>query len=350
MIWYKSLEKQFYLNLYSIIIQKSSYYTMNKQPKLLDIVRNKIRLKHYSIRTEEAYVFWIKRYIYFHNKRHPKDMGRTEIEAFLTDLAVNGEVAASTQNQAFSALLFLYEKVLNKSAFKNIDALRAKKPQRLPTVLTFDETMEIIDSITGIFQLIVKLLYGCGLRGIECVRLRIKDIDFEMNQIVVRNGKGQKDRVTMLPEDVKFALKEHLKYVRKLHEKDLSQGFGSVYLPNALAKKYKNAPKEWGWQYVFPSKTLSVDPRSGVKRRHHIHLDSLSKAIKRAARISGVKKTVSSHVFRHSFATHLLEDGYDIRTIQELLGHKNVNTTMIYTHVLNKGGRAVRSPLDRKKG
>ena len=323
---------------------------MNKQPKLLDIVRNKIRLKHYSIRTEEAYVSWIKRYIYFHNKRHQKDMGRTEIEAFLTDLAVNGEVAASTQNQAFSALLFLYKKVLNKDVFKNIDALRAKKPQRLPTVLTFDETMEIIDSITGIFQLIVKLLYGCGLRGIECVRLRIKDIDFEMNQIVVRNGKGQKDRVTMLPEDVKFALKEHLKYVRKLHEKDLSQGFGSVYLPNALAKKYKNAPKEWGWQYVFPSKTLSVDPRSGVKRRHHIHLDSLSKAIKRGARISGVKKTVSSHVFRHSFATHLLEDGYDIRTIQELLGHKNVNTTMIYTHVLNKGGRAVRSPLDRKKG
>ena len=322
---------------------------MNKQPKLLDIVRNKIRLKHYSIRTEEAYVSWIKRYIFFHNMRHPKDMGKKEIEAFLTDLAVKGNVAASTQNQAFSALLFLYEKVLNKSVFKNIDALRAKKPQRLPTVLTFDETMEIIDSITGIFQLIVKLLYGCGLRGIECVRLRIKDIDFEMNQIVVRNGKGQKDRVTMLPEDVKLALQEHLKYVKKLHEKDLSQGFGSVYLPNALAKKYKNAPKEWGWQYVFPSKTLSVDPRSGVKRRHHIHLDSLSKAIKRAARISGVTKTVSSHVFRHSFATHLLEDGYDIRTIQELLGHKNVNTTMIYTHVLNKGGRAVRSPLDRKK-
>jgi integron integrase len=322
---------------------------MNEQPKLLDIVRNKIRLKHYSIRTEEAYVSWIKRYIYFHNKRHPKDMGKKEIEAFLTDLAVKGNVAASTQNQAFSALLFLYEKVLNKNVFKNIDALRAKKPQRIPTVLTFDETMEMIDSITGIFQLIVKLLYGCGLRGIECVRLRIKDLDFEMNQVVVRNGKGQKDRVTMLPEDVKATLKEHLKYVKKLHEKDLSYGFGSVYLPNALAKKYKNAPKEWGWQYVFPSKTLSVDPRSGVKRRHHIHLDSLSKAIKRAARISGVTKTVSSHVFRHSFATHLLEDGYDIRTIQELLGHKNVNTTMIYTHVLNKGGRAVRSPLDRKK-
>lgn len=276
-------------------------------------------------------------------------MGRKEIEAFLTDLAVKGNVAASTQNQAFSALLFLYEKVLNKNVFKNVNALRAKKPQRLPTVLTFDETMDIIDSITGILQLIVKLLYGCGLRGIECVRLRIKDIDFKMNQIIVRDGKGRKDRITMLPEDAQLALKEHLKYVKKLHEKDLSQGYGSVYLPNALAKKYKNASKEWGWQFAFPSKTLSVDPRTGIKRRHHIHLDSLSKAIKKAARISGVTKTVSSHVFRHSFATHLLEDGYDIRTIQELLGHKDVSTTMIYTHVLNKGGRAVRSPLDRKK-
>ena len=300
---------------------------MNKQPKFLDIVRNKIRLKHYSIRTEEAYVSWIKRYIYFHNMQHPKDMGQTEIEAFLTDLAVKGNVSASTQNQAFSALLFLYEKVLNKNVFKNVNTLRAKKPQRLPTVLTFDETMEIIDSITGIFQLIVKLLYGCGLRGIECVRLRVKDIDFEMNQIVVRNGKGQKDRVTMLPEHAKLALKEHLKYVKKLHKRDLSQGYGSVYLPNALEKKYKNAPNEWGWQYAFPSKTLPVDPRSGIKRRHHIHLDSLNKAIRKGAHISGVTKNVSSHVFRHSFATHLLEDGYDIRTIQELLGHKNVSTT-----------------------
>ena len=282
---------------------------MNQQPKLLDIIRNKIRLKHYSIRTEKAYVSWIKRYIYFHNKRHPKDMGRKEIEAFLTDLAVKGNVSASTQNQAFSALLFLYEKVLNKDVFKNVNALRAKKPKRLPTVLTFDETMDIIDSITGIFQLIVKLLYGCGLRGIECVRLRVKDIDFGMNQIVVRSGKGQKDRVTMLPEDAKPALKEHLKYVKKLHDRDLSQGYGSVYLPNTLARKYKNASKELGWQFAFPSKTLSVDPRTGIKRRHHIHLDSLSKAIKKAARISGVTKTVSSHVFRHSFATHLQSCG-----------------------------------------
>ena len=277
-------------------------------------------------------------------------MGRKEIEAFLTDLAVKSNVSASTQNQAFSALLFLYEKVLNKDIAKHINALRAKKPQRLPTVLSFDETMEIIDSVTGVFQLMVKLLYGCGVRGIECVRLRVKDIDFEMNQIVVRDGKGQKDRITILPEDIKVPLKEHMKYVKKLHDSDLLQGYGSVYLPNDLARKYKNADKQWAWQYVFPSKTLSVDPHSGVTQRHHMHLDSLSKAIKKAARISGVTKTVSSHTFRHSFATHLLEDGYNIRTIQELLGHKNVSTTMIYTHVLNKGGRAVRSPLDKKRG
>lgn len=208
-------------------------------------------------------------------------MGRAEIETFLTDLAVNGRVSASTQNQAFSALCFLYKQVLEANAFENVDALRAKRPHRLPTVLSVDETMEIIDSITGIFQLMVKLLYGCGLRGIECVRLRVKDIDFEMKQILIRDAKGQKDRVTMLPEEVMPALQEHLTYVKKVHEKDVSQGYGSVYLPNALAKKYKNASKEWGWQYVFPSKTLSIDPRSGIKRRHHIHLDGLNKAIKK---------------------------------------------------------------------
>jgi integron integrase len=323
---------------------------MTKQPvRLLDRVRHKIRLKHYSIRTEQAYVSWIKRFIYFYNKKHPKDMGREEIEGFLTDLAVNGNVSASTQNQAFNALLFLYEQVLNIKVSNNIDALRAKKPQRLPTVLTFDETLAIIEGMTGVFQLMVKLIYGCGLRGIECVRLRVKDIDFEMNQVIIRDGKGKKDRITMLPEDVQPALRGHLRYVKALHEKDLADGYGLVYLPNALAKKYKNAPRDWGWQYVFPSKTLSVDPGSGIKRRHHIHLDSLNKSIKRAERIAGITKAVSSHTFRHSFATHLLGDGYDIRTIQKLLGHKDVSTTMIYTHVLNKGGRAVRSPLDRKK-
>lgn len=323
---------------------------MNKHPvKLLDQVRQKIRLKHYSIRTEEAYVGWIRRFILFHNKKHPKDMGQKEIEAFLTYLALEGKVAASTQNQAFSALLFLYEKVLELDVFKKIDAYRAKRPERLPTVLTFEETMEIIDAMSGVFQLIVKVLYGCGLRGIECVRLRVKDVDFKMNQIIVRNGKGQKDRITMFPDEVKTALHNHLVYVKKIHEKDLREGYGSVYLPNALSRKYKNAEKEWGWQYVFQSKKLSEDPRSGKTRRHHIHIASLNQNIRNATRIANITKSISSHTFRHSFATHLLEDGYDIRTIQELLGHKDVSTTMIYTHVLNKGGRAVRSPLDRKK-
>ena len=321
---------------------------MSQKPKLLDLVKQKIRLRHYSLRTEESYVNWIKRYIFFHDKKHPKDMGKLEIEAFLTDLAINGKVSASTQNQAFSALLFLYSQVLDLNVFENIQALRAKKPERLPTVLTFDETIKIIDSMTGIFQLIVKILYGSGLRGIECVRLRVKDIDFEMNQIVVRDGKGQKDRITMLPKNIKHLLKEHMIYVKNLHEKDLRDGYGSVYLPNALERKYKNASKEWGWQYVFPSKKMSKDPRSGITRRHHLHLDSINKAVKKAVRLTNITKNISSHVFRHSFATHLLEDGYDIRTIQELLGHKDVSTTMIYTHVLNKGGRAVRSPLDRK--
>ncbi|UCF91382.1 MAG: integron integrase [Desulfobacterales bacterium] len=323
---------------------------MSKQPvKLLDRVRQRMRLKHYSIRTEQAYVSWIKRYIHFHHLRHPKDMGRAEIEAFLTDLALQRNVAASTQNQAFNALLFLYRQVLAMEIFNEVDAIRAKRPLRLPTVLTVDETLAVIEALGGTFQLMAKIPYGSGLRGIECVRLRIKDIDFGLNQIMVRDGKGKKDRITVFPDEVKTRLREHLNYVKKLHEKDLGDGYGSVYLPNALAKKYKNADKQWGWQYAFPSKTLSVDPRSGIKRRHHIHLNSLHKAIKRAVDLAGVNKPVSSHTFRHSFATHLLQDGYDIRTIQELLGHKSVNTTMIYTHVLNKGGRAVRSPLDKNK-
>jgi integron integrase len=321
----------------------------NQDIKLLDQVKQRIRLKHYSIRTEQAYVSWIKRFIYFHNLKHPKDLGKSEIEAFLTHLAMEGNVAASTQNQAFNALLFLYHQVLGIKVFDDIQAVRAKTPARLPTVLTVDEIFSLIDAITGIFNIMAKILYGAGLRGIECARLRVKDIDFGLNEIMVRNGKGQKDRVTMLPEEVKLPLEEHLRFVQIQHRKDLSNSFGRVYLPNALAKKYKNADKEWGWQYVFPSKTLSVDYRSGIKRRHHIHLNSLNRAIRNATKISGISKPISSHVFRHSFATHLLQDGYDIRTIQELLGHKNVNTTMIYTHVLNKGGRAVLSPLDRRR-
>lgn len=322
---------------------------MTQPIKLLDLVRQKIRMKHYSIRTEEAYVGWIKRFILFHDKKHPKDMGQKEVERFLSFLAVDGKVAASTQNQAFNALLFLYKKVLGLDVFTKIDAIRAKTPQRLPTVLTFEETMAVINAMSGVFQLIAKVLYGSGLRGIECVRLRIKDIDFQMNQIIVRNGKGQKDRMTMLPDDLKNPIKEHMTHIRKIHENDLRNGFGSVYLPYALERKYTNAHKEWAWQYVFPSKVLSVDPRSEVKRRHHIHLSAVNKNIRKAAKIANIIKDISSHTFRHSFATHLLEDGYDIRTIQELLGHKDVSTTMIYTHVLNRGGRAVRSPLDRKK-
>ena len=276
-------------------------------------------------------------------------MGSKEIEAFLTNLAVRGKVASSTQNQAFNAILFLYNQVLKLDVFDKIDAIRAKPPERLPVVLSEQEAIGVIDAISGVQQLMVKILYGAGLRGIECVRLRVKDLDFDRNEIVVRRGKGQKDRVTMLPGGIKGELKEHLRYVKKIHENDLSKGFGAVYLPFALSKKYPNSEKDWGWQYVFPSFKLSVDPRSGVKRRHHFHLNSINKAIKKAAKIAGVSKQMSTHVFRHSFATHLLEDGYDIRTIQELLGHRDVRTTMIYTHVLNKGGRAVRSPLDKKR-
>ena len=320
---------------------------VKSQPiKLLDRVKSKIRLKHYSLRTETAYVSWIKRYILFHNKTHPKNMGKKEIEEFLSDLAVKSNVAASTQNQAFNALLFLYKKVLCCDIFENIDSIRAKKPRQLPTVMSVKETKKVIDSITGTFQLMTQILYGCGLRAIECIRLRVKDIDFELNQIIVRHGKGQKDRITIFPENIKDGLKKHLNYVKRLHKSDLTNGFGRVYLPNALSKKYKNANHEWGWQYVFPSKVLSYDPRSGIKRRHHIHESSLNRAIKKAKKIANINKQISCHTFRHSFATHLLEKGYDIRTIQELLGHKNVNTTMIYTHVLNKGGRAVISPLD----
>jgi integron integrase len=322
---------------------------MKQSPKLLDVVRQKIRLKHYSIRTEEAYVGWIKRFILFHGKKHPKDMGQKEVESFLTHLAVEGNVAASTQNQAFNAILFLYKKVLEMDVFNDIEAVRAKTPQRLPTVLTFEEVMSVIDAMSGVFQLIVKVLYGSGLRGIECVRLRVKDLDFLMKQIIVRNAKGMKDRATMLPDNVHNLLKDHLAYVGKIHEEDLRDGYGSVYLPYALERKYPNAHKEWIWQYVFPSKILSTDPRSGIKRRHHIHLSALNKNIRKASRTANIPKKISSHTFRHSFATHLLEDGYDIRTIQELLGHKDVSTTMIYTHVLNKGGSAVRSPLDKKK-
>jgi len=313
--------------------------------KLLDRVRDAIRLKHYSIRTEEAYVNWIKRYIFFHDVRHPAEMGAAEVEAFLTHLAVNENVAASTQNQALSALLFLYREVLNED-LGPIDALRAKKPKRLPTVLTKEEVYEVLGHLSGAHLLMAKLLYGSGLRLMECLRLRVKDLDFAHRAIVVRDGKGEKDRVTMLPESLVAPLQDHLRIVKRTHEEDLARGFGAVYLPYALERKYPNANREWIWQYVFPSRRLSVDPRSGVVRRHHLHESGLQKAVRAAARAAEIPKKVSCHTFRHSFATHLLEAHYDIRTVQELLGHKDVKTTMIYTHVLNRGGLAVRSPLD----
>lgn len=320
---------------------------MTGKPKLLDQVRHLLRVLHYSIRTEEAYVGWIKRFIYFHGKRHPKDLGKTEIESFLTFLAVERNVSASTQNQAFSALLFLYKRVLELDTFENINALRAKVPEKLPTVLSRDEARALIDAIPGVYQLIAKILYGAGLRGIECLRLRVKDIDFGQHQIIVRNGKGDKDRDTLLPDNIVQDIKNHLVHVKQSHDYDLSKGYGCVYLPYALEAKYKNANRDWGWQYVFPSESLSVDPRSNITRRHHIHLSTVNRTFYKAKQKTHIIKHVSTHTFRHSFATHLLEAGYDIRTIQELLGHKDLSTTMIYTHVMKRGGMGVKSPLDR---
>ncbi len=320
---------------------------METQPKkkLLDQVRDVLRLKHYSIRTEESYLNWIKRFILFHHKRHPLEMGAPEIESFLTHLATHANVAASTQTQAFSAILFLYREVLKKD-IGPIDALRARKPKRLPTVLTPLEVAQIIQHLSGEYRLMVQLLYGSGLRLMECVRLRVKDIDFVQRTITVRDGKGMQDRITPLPDAVIAPLQEHLQQVKRLHTQGLARGNGAVYLPFALEHKYPNANRQWGWQYVFPSDRLSTDPRTGITRRHHISESSLQKAVKQAVRQTKIHKPVGCHTFRHSFATHLLQSGYDIRTVQELLGHKDVKTTMIYTHILQRGGLAVRSPLD----
>ncbi len=321
---------------------------MPEQPpkRLLDQVRDVIRRKHYAYRTEKSYVHWVKRYVLFHNKRHPEEMGKPEIEQFLTYLAVEQNVAASTQNQALSALLFLYRHVLNvpMDYVENIEF--SKKPKRLPSVLTPQEAQLIIGELSGVHALIVKLLYGSGLRLLECLRLRVLDVNFEQFQIVVRNGKGAKDRVTMLPQRIIPSLQAHLADIKSQHERDLQQGYGSVELPFALARKYPNADCEWIWQYVFPATKLSTDPRSGMVRRHHFYESNVQKAVRRAAQRVELPKRVSPHTFRHSFATHLLENGYDIRTLQELLGHKDVKTTMIYTHVMNKGPLGVRSPLD----
>lgn len=322
-------------------------FSMTKKRKLLDQVRDAIRLKNYSYRTEKAYVHWVKRFILYHQKRHPEEMGRDEVEAFLTHLAVEGNVAASTQNQALSALLFLYNDVLHQP-LSNVEVTWAKKPVRLPIVLTQAEVRHVMQFLSGVPLLVVQLLYGGGLRLTECLRLRVQDIDFGQKMLVVRDGKGQKDRTTTLPDSVISALQTHLQMVKKRHHNDLQQGYGRVPLPNALAKKYPNAEMEWLWQFMFPSKTLSKNPRSDndVLYRYHLHESTIQRAVRKAAQQAGIAKRVNPHVFRHSFATHLLEAGYDIRTIQELLGHKDVKTTMIYTHVAQRGVMGVRSPLD----
>jgi len=311
-------------------------------------VRDRLRLKHYSLRTETAYVGWIKRYIFFHGKRHPREMGKAEVEAFLTSLAVERNVAASTQSQALAALLFLYGEVLGIELPWLDEITRAKKPVRLPTVLTREETLALLEQIGDAeLHLVTSLLYGSGLRLLEGLRLRVKDVELARNEIVVRDGKGGKDRVTMLPQRLVAPLRAQIARAKLVHEADVARGKGEVWLPDALAVKYPNAAKAWGWQYVFPAAGLSTDPRSGEVRRHHLDEKRVQRAVKAAAHKAGLVKPVSPHTLRHSFATHLLEGGYDIRTVQELLGHSDVSTTMIYTHVLNKGGRGVTSPLDR---
>jgi len=316
-------------------------------PKLLDRMRAEIRLRHYSIRTEESYVDWARRFILYHNKRHPQEMGAEEVRDFLSHLATKRKVSASTQGQAKSALLFLYREVLHIELPWLDEVISAKKARRLPVVLTPTEMRRLLDATSGTMGLAIALLYGTGMRLLEGLRLRVKDVEFERREIVVREGKGNKDRVTVLPENLILPLQAHLQKVKALHEKDLDAGFGEVYMPDALAIKYPKAGKTWGWQYVFPSVVRSVDPRSGVERRHHLNEASVQRAVREAAKLAGIHKPVTPHVLRHSFATHLLQSGYDIRTVQELLGHSDVSTTMIYTHVLNKGGRGVVSPLDR---
>jgi integron integrase len=316
--------------------------------KLLDQLRSELRVRHYSIRTEKSYVDWIKRFIVFHEKRHPSTLGEAHITEFLNHLAVNKNVSASTQTQALSAVLFLYRKVLRREISHLDNVARAKASERLPVVLTREEVRAVLAHLNGTERLMADLLYGAGLRLMECLRLRVKDLEFGRQQIVVREGKGNKDRVTLLPKALVAPLNRHLERVKALHEMDLREGFGAVHLPYALERKYPNSAREWKWQYVFPSKRRSIDPRSGIVRRHHVNECALQRAVFDAVRGAGLNKPASCHTLRHSFATHLLEDGYDIRTVQELLGHQDVRTTMVYTHVLNKGPKAVRSPLDRQ--
>ncbi|MDP2239760.1 MAG: integron integrase [Burkholderiales bacterium] len=321
--------------------------SVTAKPKLLDQVRHAIRSRHYSYRTEQAYIHWIKRYIYFTGKRHPGTIGKAEVTDFLNYLASERGVAAATQNQALSSILFLYKAVLSQPLDWLDGLVRAKRPARVPSVLTTGEIERLLAGLEGSKWLMASLLYGAGLRLRECLKLRIKDVDFEYRQIIIRDGKGAKDRVTMLPQAVIEPLKQHLVRVKSLHERDLAAGFGDVELPDALMRKFPRAGYDWAWKFVFPAHRYSTDPRTGVIRRHHVYEDVLIRAVKQAACSAGIAKHVSCHTLRHSFATHLLENGYDIRTVQELLGHQSVETTMIYTHVMNKGGRGVASPLDR---
>ncbi len=316
------------------------------RPKLLPSVRAAIHLRHYSRRTEEAYVAWILRFIRYHGMRHPSALGVAEVERFLSMLAEERRVSAATQNQALSALLFLYREVLGEPLPWLEGVVRAKVPQRLPTVLTRDEVRAVLGRLPERERLFATLLYGAGLRLLEGLTLRVKDVDFGAAQIIVRGGKGDKDRVVPFPKSAAAELTRHLEQVRELHRSDLAAGAGEATLPNALAAKFPNAGREWRWQYVFPATRTYVERETGKRRRHHLHPTAVQRAVRAAAERAGISKRVSCHTLRHSFATHLLEDGYDIRTIQELLGHKNVNTTMIYTHVLNRGGRGVRSPAD----
>jgi integron integrase len=315
----------------------------------MDRVRSEIRVRHDSIRTEEAYSSWIRRYIEFH-RRHPRELDGDDLNRFLTHLAVEGRVAVSTQRQALSAILFLYRHVLKIDLDWLDDVVRARQPRRLPNVLSRDEVAAVLSHLRGTTQLVVLLLYGTGMRILECLRLRVQDIDFDLGHITIRNPKGGRDRVTMLPDSTRDRLQDHLIEARALHKLDLEEGFGSVYLPHALERKYPHADRDWKWQYVFPAGSRGIDPRSGIERRHHLHESTIRKAVYAAARAVGIPKKVSCHTFRHSFATHLLMAGHDIRTIQELLGHKDVKTTMIYTHILgNSGGRGVTSPADTLK-
>ena len=320
---------------------------MDQPRKLLDLVREAIRTRHYSRRTERAYVQWTRRFILFHDRQHPARMGEEEIGRFLSALATRDKVSASTQNQALAALLFLFRDVLGRPLGDLEKVVRARPSLRLPVVLTRAEVRAVLDRLQGVPRLMATLLYGGGLRLLECARLRVKDVDFETHQIVVRAGKGNKDRVTLLPASLEEDLRRHLEKARELHQRDLGRGGGWVELPGSLGRKYPNAGREWGWQWVFPATRTYRDRVSGERRRHHLHESVLQRAVKRAVREAGLAKPATCHTFRHSFATHLLEDGYDIRTVQELLGHQDVTTTMIYTHVLNRGWGGVRSPADR---